>query len=310
MKGNRLFIFTFSDDMISIVMVTKELDRVDRIQKNISQTIEIPYEFIIIDNSLNDKSIFQAYNLGVIRSRFPIICFMHDDIVYHSKGWGKEVVRYFSQKNVGMIGVGGTRFLSSIPSSWWAGGHKYFSSKRGTICHNCIDTNRNNTNESKYTTINPEGTSYTKVVLVDGLWFCIPKELFGKIRFDEERYGGFHFYDLDISMQVKELNYDIICIHNIKVEHISASKHDKKWIENCKIFYDKWKASLPASAMRLTFKQLLTLEYFAIKIYRDYHISNKIAFSWRDLIKQISWINFLKFHFKSLITTYSTLFYV
>ena len=48
---------------------------------------------------------------------------MHDDIVYHTKGWGETVLSHFREKKVGMIGVAGTRYLSDIPSIWWAGGH-------------------------------------------------------------------------------------------------------------------------------------------------------------------------------------------
>lgn len=155
--------------MISIIICTREISQLDGIEKNISNTIGVEFETVIIDNSKSQYSLFQAYNIGVQKSRFSVICFMHDDIVYHSNDWGLEVIEYFKPPETGMIGIGGTRFLSSIPTIWWAGGHKYLNSRFGTVCHNSIDTNRNNRTESKYNLINPEDGNCTKVAVLDGL---------------------------------------------------------------------------------------------------------------------------------------------
>jgi hypothetical protein len=287
--------------MISIIICSYNTDKIAEIELNISETVGVEYELIIIDNRKSLYNIFQAYNLGVKNSKFSIVCFMHDDIVYHSNNWGQEVVNYFNSKDTGMIGIGGTRFLSSIPTIWWAGGHKYFTSRFGTVCHNSIDTNRNDLEISQHNVINPENAIFTRVAVLDGLWFCVRKELFKIVSFDEKNYNGFHFYDLDISMQINNLNYNIFCIFNIQLEHISASKHDKDWIESCNVFYHKWKAKLPISYVCLPLKQIISVEYMALKIFRDIHVSNNINFSWLNLLKKISIYNLILFHLKSLL---------
>jgi hypothetical protein len=45
------------------------------------------YESIIIDNSENRYSIFEAYNLGIDKSKYEYLCLMHDDILIYTIEW-------------------------------------------------------------------------------------------------------------------------------------------------------------------------------------------------------------------------------
>lgn len=65
------------------------------------------------------------------------------------------------------------------------------------------------------------------------------KSVFDKIRFDEINYKGFHFYDLDISLQVYMLGLKSLCVYDILIEHISNSKLDNEWLTNARIFFHK-----------------------------------------------------------------------
>jgi GT2 family glycosyltransferase len=265
--------------MISIIICSRHKTINQSLYNNIKKTCGIPYELIVIDNSENRySSLASAYNEGVRKSRNAILCFMHDDIVYHTKGWGEVILSHFQENKVGMIGVGGTRYLSNIPSIWWAGGHKYISSVNGTICHNSIDTNRENIKESVYNVVNPEDRVSTRVTILDGLWFCVRREIFDFVQFDDHYYDGFHFYDLDLSMQINKLGFELRSIFNIKLEHISASKLDKKWLENCFKFYKKWQSDLPISSFKLPFRQKISIDYESLRFLYDIHNANKIPF--------------------------------
>jgi hypothetical protein len=265
--------------MISIIICSRNRTITPVQYGNISETVGIPYELIIIDNSRNQySSLAAAYNDGVRKSHNSILCFMHDDILYRTRNWGEIVLAHFQYGNVGMIGVGGARYLSDIPSIWWAGGLKYINSKNGTICHNSINTNRENMSESVYNMVNPENAVASRVVILDGLWFCVRKEIFDVAHFDDQNYDGFHFYDLDLSMQINKMNLELRNIFNIELEHISASRHDKKWIENCFIFYGKWHSYLPVSALKLSLKQKIMIDYESFRILYDIHKSNKMPF--------------------------------
>jgi len=265
--------------MISIIICSRNQTITQALYNNIKETVGIPYELIIIDNSKNQySSLASAYNEGVRKSQNAILCFMHDDIVYHTKGWGEIILSHFLEKKVGMIGVAGARYLSDIPSIWWAGGHKYINRKNGTMCFNSIDTNRENIRESVDNLVNPENSIATRVTILDGLWFCVRKEIFEFVHFDDHYYDGFHFYDLDLSMQINKLNFELRSIFNIKLEHISASKHDKNWLDNCFKFYKKWHSDLPISSLRLSFKEKIIIDYESLRSLYDIHKSNKIPF--------------------------------
>ena len=81
--------------MISLIVCSRSIDISDELKQNIQSTIGAEYELVAIDNSQNEYSIFSAYNEGVRRSKYPYLCFMHDDIIYHTQGWGLKVIEHF-----------------------------------------------------------------------------------------------------------------------------------------------------------------------------------------------------------------------
>jgi len=86
--------------MISIIICSRTTSISDELIQNINQTIGIPFELVIIDNSNNFYSIFSAYNEGVKRSKYEVLCFMHDDIIFKTNDWGISVMHRFKSSNV------------------------------------------------------------------------------------------------------------------------------------------------------------------------------------------------------------------
>ncbi|MCE5282251.1 MAG: glycosyltransferase family protein, partial [Deltaproteobacteria bacterium] len=79
--------------MISIIICSRDSGALKEVSGNIEETIGVPYEIIAIDNSRNQYSIFDAYNLGAEQSTFDHLCFMHEDILYHTPHWGSAVIK-------------------------------------------------------------------------------------------------------------------------------------------------------------------------------------------------------------------------
>ena len=230
--------------MISVIICsrTEAIDEV--LKKNIDDTIGVEHEIISIDNHLGSHSIFQAYNLGVQRAKYPYLCFMHDDVRHHTPFWGEKIINHFKDEKVGMLGVGGTTYLPVIPGIWWGvnSDEQTYSTRQYSL-----DTDRNNLTNQHTTYNNPLNETVSDVVALDGLFFCVRKELFEVIGFDEN-YGGYHFYDLDISMQVLRAGFRLQCIYDILIEHISASNLNTSWINSSRVFFDKWHKMLPVSS--------------------------------------------------------------
>ena len=282
--------------MISIIICSRTNTIDTDLRSNIEATIGVVYEIICIDNSKNQYNIFQAYNIGISKSVYSVVCFMHDDVRFHTKKWGHKIINHLKGPEVGLIGVGGPRFLSCIPGIWWGGG--IFSQPSDMICQYNIDTDRNDIEQSHMIRIQPIPENKIEVAALDGLFLCSKKNVFQNISFDEETYHDFHFYDLDISLQIKSCGYKIYCIYDVLVEHISASNINMKWISSSRIFYDKWKRTLPVCIYDVSEKEKTAIEYSHVKIMLRLLAQN----GWKNLfsfytIKEILFIPYFYYRY-------------
>lgn len=222
--------------MISIIICSRNNDIPSSLKKNIHDTIGTEYELIVIDNSQNNHSIFSAYNEGVALSKGDILCFMHEDITYIDRMWGNRVKKHFKNVSIGLIGVLGGHFIP----------HKVCHiGDSGLLASNYIYSNGNNSGEHLHLGNKWNENNESEVVAVDGLWFCIKKELFERISFDTRTYSGFHYYDMDISMQVWEAGYSCAVVNDILIEHRSAGVINQDFIYSAYDFYKKWEKFLP-----------------------------------------------------------------
>jgi len=238
--------------MISIIICNRNKFYLEQIQKNIYETIGVEFELIIIDNQKNDYNIFQAYNIGVEKSKGEILCFAHEDIIFHTMNWGEKVVKHFTDEKTGMIGISGGNAFPNCPAPWWNStllndhlGHIIQHWKEGFGPKNDpfkkpIEGLKNVT----YDYHNPFSEVRTKAVILDGVWMCAPKHVFEKCKFDEETFKDFHCYDTDICFQIGQF-YSIYVVFDILIEHFSMGKISKSWAQAAEILVDKWIPDLP-----------------------------------------------------------------
>ena len=62
--------------MISIIICSRFQSISKELKDNIENTVGVVHEIICIDNSKSQYDIFSAYNEGVKRSQYPLLCFM------------------------------------------------------------------------------------------------------------------------------------------------------------------------------------------------------------------------------------------
>lgn len=229
--------------MISIIICSRTADIQPNIKENIRNTIGVEYELVVIDNSQNRYSIFSAYNEGVKRAKYPYLCFMHDDVLcFHTQNWGLTIIKHFEDDTVGLVSFAGTHFLPSIPVYWYT---LPFISE-----HNLTNDN-GNVIECIKINFFKDKREVVDVVACDGFCFFMRKEIFQKISFDENTYSGFHFYDMDICMQVLDIKQRIVVCNDILIEHFwseSAAKTKKgmNYFDiNRQLFFNKWENNFP-----------------------------------------------------------------
>ena len=238
--------------MISLIICSRSKDISKNLRKNVEETIGTDFEWVIINNSAGTHSIFKAYNLGVKRAHGDILCFMHDDILFLSNNWGKIVNNSFRTENLGLLGVIGNHVVPACPASWWTAcyeeGHvvQYYESEKRQ--ENLLYSKVNN----------------SQVAIVDGLWFCIPRNLFSSVTFDEKTFSGFHCYDTDICLQILKQGRTISVANDIDIQHNSDGFLSPQFIEERQLWFEKWKSMLPiCQGIELNQRELETITQMA-----------------------------------------------
>ena len=245
--------------MLSIVICHRDSALLLAIKNSIEETVGIPYELIVIDNTENKYTILSAYNEGVKKARYNYICFTHEDILFYTKNWGQKVVDHFSDPETGMIGVAGGLAQSSIPSAWWY--NNYFAKSS----RNMLIREKRSQKLFLYSS-NPLSEQRTEAIIIDGLWFCIRKSLFNKITFDEKTFTGFHLYDADISMQVLEHAKNFI-VYDILLEHHWSENISKDYYMELVNFTNKWKNKLPIQNKKIADNYMDIYNWHALRYY-------------------------------------------
>ena len=221
--------------MLSLIVCSRHHDISLTLKDNINQTIGVDYELVVIDNSGKQYSIFSAYNEGVRRSKGEILCFMHEDILYQENNWGQNVINHFSHDGIGMIGV--------IGGHYWPNTACYGTDSE-MISSNYIQHIAEGQDEQRNTVEHFSSNGDVESVALDGVWLAIPRLLFDAVSFDEG-YKGFHFYDMDISMQIWASGYKCCVVNDVLLTHYNNSAINTDFMNNAYRFFKKWKAYFP-----------------------------------------------------------------
>ncbi|MDN3656769.1 glycosyltransferase [Ferruginibacter paludis] len=230
--------------MMSIIICSVNSKLLGQLRQNIAETIGIEYEIIAIDNSSKKEGICSVYNKGGATARYPILCFMHEDILFETSNWGLLIVQHFRQPKTGLLGIAGGDSKGLVPSSWSS---SFKSNEINIIQH----TEKKREARHIVETYNNLPGTKKKAVTLDGVLLCTRKEIFAQLKFDEVNLKGFHGYDIDYSLQVF-CYFEVAVMFDVVVHHFSEGKPDNKWVESAVVISRKWKKQLPVSVYPLT----------------------------------------------------------
>lgn len=208
----------------------------NNLDKNIKTTIgNVRFEIIYINNSLLKHSIFNVYNIGFEKSKYDYICFMHQDISFLSNNWGEISIKRFQNSPIGLLGVIGAKYISENALGWWEA-----KDKCGFAIDNCHG-------------IMAFSSQYELVSCIDGLWMIVRKELYPKIKFDEDTFNGFHCYDMDLCLQMLYGGFEIAVEPSIKISHNSGGNCSTSFYINTLKLRNKYYTKLPISCKQYLF---------------------------------------------------------
>lgn len=228
--------------MISVIVCSQKDPLWEDHERNVKATIGSPFEYIRIPNAPARFGICGAYNEGVTCSRGDILVFVHEDVFFMECGWGPVLInKFLSDSTIGLIGIAGTQYLFADNRYWCAAGTPF---TRGRI----IQLTENN--EILLTVFNPDQND-AEVIAVDGLFFAIRRDLFTQISFDDDTFKHFHFYDLDICMQIHKFAKSIVT-WDILVKHLSLGEAKEEFLTEGQKFINKYTHLLPLSCVDKT----------------------------------------------------------
>ncbi|AZI21186.1 glycosyltransferase [Chryseobacterium taklimakanense] len=203
--------------MLSIIISSYQPKYYFALEKNIAETVGVPYEIIKIENP-GLMGIAEAYNKGAKKARFENLLFLHEDVRFDSLNWGNILVdKYFQLPNVGILGLAGDKVKFHLPYGFSSGlmnsGYMFVKHREGDEKHFLI----------------PE--TPLKVKPMDGVFLAMKKNVWQDLKFDE-RLKGFHFYDLEITMRASE-KYQNYLVHDIGFFHFSTGNFGTEWVKAC-----------------------------------------------------------------------------
>ena len=225
--------------MISAITCSRQPPSSNLHERNLRKTSAGPFEYLRIDNQDRRYGICAAYNLGVQRARGDILVFMHEDAFFMEGGWDAVLAKKFADPTLGLVGIAGTQYLFPDPPGWVVAGRPFI---RGKVVH------ETHAGDRFHLTVFSWDEKDSEVVAVDGLFFAVRRSLFERIRFDEATFDGFHFYDLDICMQVRQ-THRLIVTPDLLVKHQSGGAFDAVWNDYAKRFTAKYQKELPATCV-------------------------------------------------------------
>lgn len=236
--------------LVSIVICSRKKELDSDFVNNINNTIGCDYELIIIDNSNNKYTIFEAYNLGIKKSTGELIAFIHDDIYFHSTNWGKIIKTIFYKDNsIGLLGVAGVKLKTRMPSGHWNCPSKY--KEINIIQH----ISKNDVQKWDYGFHN---SSESEVVAIDGVFMVIKNN--DTLSFNEE-LKGFHNYDLSISFQCHKIGVKIVVTNQVLIEHYSNGDINNSWYESTYKIHEMYKDILPLKTIAVAVGEIDDVEF-------------------------------------------------
>lgn len=207
--------------MLSIIVCITEDRLIEQLKKSMRDTISSPYELLVYDNHPARLSLAAAYNTMAEKAAYSYLLFLHQDVIFHEKGWDTKIIDLLGEPSIGLVGLSGSIYKSHYPGSW------------------------SMTLEEFYRRSLASESECEEVVVIDGFFMAVRKEVWKLNSFNESELTGFHYYDYDYSLELSK-KYKIVVAGGIRAEHLSDGKFDSAWITASIGWHQRQRNLLPA----------------------------------------------------------------
>ncbi len=223
------------ENSISVVFCSKKKgDENKDFIEHIKDTCDCDAHVVYIHNP-DGVSLSKIYADMVVSKEIDtnIIVFIHDDIEFLRKGWGKEILRLFNEhEDYGIIGVAGSAQFDE-KGAWWNYDKKY-----GQVLHR-------SEGKSWLTAFSPLlDKDLQDVVIIDGLFMGVHKQRIAENFSRELQF--FDMYDVYFCLaNFLSKKCKIGVTTNIRLAHNSIGKLKDSWYKNREIIIEKFGRYFP-----------------------------------------------------------------
>ena len=242
--------------MLSLIICTRDPLALQAISQSAAATVGVPYEIVAVDNSQGRYGICEAYNIGAAQAKYDLLCFMHEDIRFHTLGWGQIVASILQDPTIGVLGVTGGMYQLAVPAAWWGCGPDLWR-------ENVLDVFSDG--HTKMGLRNPAGEELADVAVVDGLWMCSRKAVWQQYPFDARTFTNFHFYDIDYCTEIFRQGLRVCVTFRVLLEHHSRGSVNVMWLREALKYQRKRRGQLPFGVAVPSVKQRRYLERKALQ---------------------------------------------
>ncbi len=188
-----------------------------------------PHEIVAITDA---RSLCEAYNRGLDRSRGDPVIFSHDDVealLPHT--FAARLLRHLETFDV--VGVAGTSRL--VGAGWAQAGPPHIF---GQVLHPADDQRFFLAIFGNSAPINPA------IQAMDGLFLAFRRPVIARLRWDEHRFDGFHLYDIDVTFRAYLAGYRLAVAADLPLFHASGGKFNEAWRSDAQRFIDTFRPAL------------------------------------------------------------------
>lgn len=159
------------------------------------------------------KSMASGYNIGMKATDAKYKIYLHEDVFVINPNFLNDILTvFFADWEVGMIGMIGSPILPSCGIMWY-----------GDRIGNMYELDKNNVNFDGYEYKKEDGM--TVVEAIDGL-LMVTKE---DIRWREELFDGWDFYDVSQSFEFRKKGYKVVVPEQTKPWCVQDDKVMNLW---------------------------------------------------------------------------------
>jgi len=179
------------------------------------------------------NSIFKAYNKAIdISSESKYVCFVHEDIdLLHLDI--KALESLLDKPATGFVGAAGAKRLPSN-GCWWSG---YDGKPNADLSGRAGHQKRDGHKVIRW--INEYGP-YGPVEVLDGLILFCRRDLLNSIKWDDEYFDGWDYYDISITWEATNRGFINYTFEKMELYHWGLGEHRPGWEEN-RVKFLKWK---------------------------------------------------------------------